>query len=83
MKLLKRLTPVAIFLTGFLTAHLMGCGNGPKVMVEVSDPDNQGMETYDEKTGKKGFVPYSQTKNHICFPPADFNTLLDYCGVKQ
>jgi len=64
-----------------MLCFLYSCGNGPKVTVYVSDPNNLGMEYYNETTGAQGFVGYSVTDKFICFNPTDASTLFNYCGL--
>lgn len=57
--------------------------SGPLLKVYLSDPTIGGMDFYDEKTGKSGFVYYSDTDKFICLDQVDTQTLLNYCGIKQ
>ncbi len=67
---------------GFITALLIGCAHGPKVTVNISSPERGGMDWYDERTNKAGFVPYSATDQYMCFNPSDAQLLLNYCAQK-
>jgi len=69
------------FLSGVALLCIASCGNGPKVTVYLSDPANGGMEFYDEHTGQKGFIPYSETEKFIAFNQADASTLFNYCRL--
>ena len=59
---------------------LSGCQNGPQVTVEISDPAAGGFQTFNQASGASGFLPYSQSEKHVCFPPADAQTLLNWCS---
>lgn len=76
-------TPIGIlaFLCGFGVAMIQACGNGPKLTVYISDPTNNGMEFFNERTGEKGFVKYEETEKFIAFTPADAQMMFDYCGL--
>lgn len=56
------------------------CANGPRVTVYVADPPNNQFESYNEQTGAKTIVPWSQGNKFICLSPTDAQTLLNYCG---
>lgn len=71
------------FIFGVFISQIYGCGNGPKVKVYISDPTQNGMEFYDENTGEKGFVPYSQTTNFIAFDETDAQALFEYCNLNK
>lgn len=75
------LMPCITFLSGIAMCLVASCGNGPKVRVYLSDPASGGMEYYDEVTGEKGFVPYSDTEKFIAFNQQDAATLFNYCGL--
>lgn len=69
------------FLSGALISQAAGCGSGPKITVYLSDPSQGGMEYFDENSGVKGFVNYSETDKFICMNKADAQTLYNYCGL--
>lgn len=60
-----------------------GCATGPKVTVLVSDPAKGGMESFNENTGKRDFMPYSATDKFVCLTPPDAEALLNYCKAGE
>lgn len=79
----RLLMPFMGFLSGLSLCFISSCGNGPKVIVYISDPTRLGMEYYNENTGQGGFVPYSETDKFVCLNQTDMNAMLNYCGVKK
>jgi hypothetical protein len=71
----------SIFLLGATSTQVAGCGSGPKIIAYLSDPQANGMEFYNENTGEKGFVNYSETDKFVCMNKADAQTLYNYCGL--
>jgi hypothetical protein len=59
----------------------LGCKDGPKVDVFVSDPARGGMSGVD-KNERPIFVKYEHSENFLCFKPSDVETILNYCKLK-
>jgi hypothetical protein len=81
MQLKPSLMLFMAFLSGGLVTQISGCGSGPKIIAYLSDPQAGGMEFYNENTGEKGFVTYSETDKFVCMNKADAQTLYNYCGL--
>lgn len=73
----RRLLPA--LLLAALSTTFSACEDGPKVTVEISDPAAGGFQTYDEATGRHGFLSYADSRGHVAFSPPDAQTLLNYC----
>lgn len=58
---------------------LSACNHGPELTVYISNPEKNGMDWSDEHSGKKGFIPYSETDKFVCMGSSDMGTLMNYC----
>lgn len=60
------------------------CGHkGPKVTACLVSAPLKGCDCYDERTGKSFFLTLEQCDKYIALPPADAQTLLNYCAAKK
>jgi hypothetical protein len=65
-----------------LSIFLGACGTGPRVMICISSPADNGFACVSAK-GKKLFIPYAESENFVAFTDRDAKVLLDYCASKR
>lgn len=66
----------------FAVFSLYACKDGPQVSVYISDPARNGMSGID-KNETPIFAAYKDTENFVCFKPSDFETIANYCKLKD
>ena len=66
-----------------LSILIPACGTGPSVKLCISTPSEGGFECFDETTQKSYFVKYEDSDKYVSLPPADAQTLFNYCQVAK
>lgn len=69
-----------IWLICCLSFLLSSCKEGPKLTVCVSDVSAGGFDCYDSTTKKSSFLKYQDSDKYVAMPPADAQTLFNYCA---
>lgn len=69
-----------ILLLSLVVCLLSSCKKGPLVTVCISDPPAGGMDCYDQVNKKSFFILYAQTDKYVALPPADAESVLNFCA---
>lgn len=57
-----------------------GCKQAPEITICISSPSQGAFSCYDQRTKQSFQLPYSNSDKFVAFPPADAQTLLNFCA---
>lgn len=64
-------------------SSLLGCKQGPKVTVCVSNPEVAGFECFNQVTQTSFYLNYNDSDHYVALSPNDAQALFDFCAQNK